>query len=244
MALMSTASPTPVTDALQRTPVGLHAGGEHWGLAWAAVGWIERTVQPGWATLEIGSGVSTVVFASRGAIHEAVTPAAGEETAVRAQCAALGIDSTNVTFHIGLSQDVLPQWTPRPLDLVLIDGAHGFPYPILDWWHIAEHVKIGGRVLLDDAFLPAVGSIVDFVKASPAWRLEEAVSFRTAQAVKVSNEPPPFDAGSESSHGKMSFAYLPPHRRVAASARQRVFSTRLGIRAVEALRERRADTPD
>jgi hypothetical protein len=236
---MPATSPTPVTHALQSAPVGLHADGAHWGLAWAALAWIERNVQPGWSTLEIGSGASTVVFASRGAIHEAVTPAAGEETAVRAQCAALGIDASNVTFHIGLSQEVLPRWTPRPLDLVLIDGAHGFPYPILDWWHVAGHVKIGGRVLLDDAFLPAVGSIVDFVRASPAWRLEEAVSFRTAQAVKVSNEPPPFDAGAESSHGKMRFAYLPPHRRVAASARQRLFSTRIGIQAVETLRKRR-----
>jgi len=43
---------------------------------------------------------------------------------------------------------------------VLIDGAHGFPYPILDWWYVAPHVKVGGHVLLDDAYLPAVPAIV------------------------------------------------------------------------------------
>ena len=77
--------------------------------------------------------------------------------------------------------EVLPSWTPRPLDLVLIDGAHGFPYPILDWWYLAPHVKVGGVVLLDDAYLPAVSSIVDFGRASAAWELEDAVSFRTAR---------------------------------------------------------------
>jgi hypothetical protein len=36
----------------------------------------------------------------------------------------------------------------------------------------------------------------------------------------------------------MSFAYLPPRARFVASARQRLFSTRLGLRAVELARRR------
>jgi hypothetical protein len=230
---------TPITQALRSTPTGLHAEGASWGLAWSALAWIERSVEPGWATLEIGSGASTIVLAARGAVHETVTPDPGEVAAVQARCSALGIDPSGVTFHIGLSQDVLPGWKPRLLDLALIDGAHGFPYPVLDWWHIAPHVKVGGHLLLDDAYLPAVAGIVDFLRASPAWRLEPAVSFRTAHAVKVSDSPPPADAGAEAAHGKMRFSYLPPHRRVVASTRQRVFSTRLGLRIVERSRDLR-----
>jgi hypothetical protein len=236
---MSATDPTPVTRALHDAPAGLHAGGAHWGLAWSALAWLEQNVQPGWMTLEVGSGASTIVFAAKGAAHEAITPDPNEKDAVQAQCKALAIDPNTVTFHIGPSQDVLPQWEPRPLDLALIDGAHGFPYPILDWWHIAPHVKIGGHILLDDAYLPAVGAIVDFVRQSPAWRLEEAVSFRTAHIVKLSDEPPPFDAGSEAAYGRMRFAYLPLHRRLVASTRQRVFSTDLGLRAADRLRRLR-----
>ena len=84
-------------------------------------------------------------------------------------------------------------------------------------------------MLLDDAYLPAVGAIVDFVRGSPAWQLEPAASFRTALVRKMSDQPPPPDAGAEAAHGRMSFRYLPPGRRVAASARQRVFSTRAGL---------------
>lgn len=236
---MSVSTSTPVTRALQTAPADLHADGAHWGLAWSALAWIEQSVQPGWSTLEIGSGSSTVVLAARGAIHEAVTPDPREREAVNAQCSALGIDPSLVTFHIGLSQDVLPAWAPRSLDLALIDGAHGFPYPILDWWYLAPHVKVGGHVLLDDAYLPGVASIVDYVRASPAWRLEPAISFRTAHAVKLSDEPPPFDAGAEAAHGKMRFSYLPLHRRVVASARQRVFSTGAGLWVVERARATR-----
>jgi hypothetical protein len=241
---MRTDVATPITQALRTTPANLHADGAHWGLAWSALAWIERSVEPGWATLEIGSGASTIVLAARGAVHEAVTPDAGEVAAVRAQCATLGIDPSGVTFHVGLSQDVLPAWEPRPLDLALIDGAHGFPYPVLDWWHIAPHLKVGGHLLLDDAYLPAVAGIVDFLRSSPAWQLEPPVSFRTVHAVKVSHDPPPPDAGAEAAHGRMRFSYLPPHRRVVASTRQRVFSTRLGIRIVERGREWRLSRAD
>lgn len=228
-----------MTHALQRVPADLHSGGAHWGLAWSALRWLERTVQPGWSTLEIGSGSSTIVFASRCADHEAITPEPGERDAILSQCEALGIDASTVTFHLGLSHEVLPGWQPRSLDLALIDGAHGFPYPILDWWAVAQHVRVGGHVLLDDAYLPAVAAIVDFARASPAWRLEPAVSFRTAHVVKLADDPPPFDAGAEAAHGRMRFSYLPPHRRVVASTRQRVFSTGPGLWVVEQARQAR-----
>ena len=227
---------TPVTDALRAAPPGLHGTGEYWGLAWAALEWLERNVQRGWSTLETGAGASTVVFAAAGAIHEAVTPDPGEEDRIRRRCRELGVDDSSVTFRIGPSDEVLARWEARPLDLVLVDGAHGFPYPILDWWHIAPHVRSGGTVLLDDAYLPAVSAIVDFARASDAWRVEEAASFRTARLTKLTDEPPPFFAGADAARGRMRFAYLPPHRRVGASARQRLFSTRAGLWTVRRLR--------
>jgi hypothetical protein len=229
---------TPITDAIRSAPPGLHGADEYWGLAWAALEWLEQNVRPGWSTLETGSGASTIVFAAAGARHEAVTPDAGEEARIRARCAELGVGSDEVDFRIGPSHEVLVRWEPRPLDLVLIDGAHGFPYPILDWWHVASHVVPGGTVLLDDAYLPAVAAIVDYARSSDAWRVEEAVSFRTARLTKLADEQPPFMAGADAAQGRMRFSYLPPHRRVVASARQRVFSTRAGLWAVRRLRGR------
>ena len=226
----------PLTDRLRRDRAALHGDGEYWGLAWSALAWIEEQAQPGMATLETGAGASTIVFAARGAVHEAITPDPAEEERVRRACAELDIDSSRLTFHIGPSHEVLERWTPRALDLVLIDGAHGFPYPILDWWHLAPHVGVGGRVLLDDAYLPAVSAIVDFMRGNHAWAVEPAASFRTAVSRKVTDDLPPFDAGAEAAHGRMSFRYLPPGRRVAASARQRIFSTGAGLWLVRALR--------
>ena len=226
----------PLTESLRRSPPPLHGDGEFWGVAWEALAWIERHVEAGMATLETGAGASTIVFAARGAVHEAVTPVPEEEARVRRACAARGIDDSGVTFHIGPSQDVLPSRPARELDLVLLDGAHGFPYPILDWWFLAPQLRVGGRMLLDDAYLPAVAAIVEHARSSNAWELERAVSFRTACIRKLRHEQPPAEADANAARGSMRFAYLPPRRRVVASARQRVFSTRAGIWVVRRMR--------
>lgn len=225
-----------LTDSLRRTPPSLHGREEFWGLAWEALEWLEQHVQSGMSTLETGAGASTLVFAARGAVHQAVTPDPEEERKIRAACASRGIDDSRLTFRIGRSQDVLPALESAPLDLVLVDGAHGFPYPILDWWYLAPRLKEGGRMLLDDAYLAPVAAIVDYVRASKSWELEEAVSFRTACIRKVRDEEPPGDADALAAHGRMRFSYLPPARRAVASARMRLFSTRAGIWVVRKLR--------
>ena len=230
-----------LTDDLRASPPGLHgAGDEYWGLAWAALGWLEDNISEGMATLETGSGSSTLVFAARGADHEAVTPDAAEEERIRGECEQRGIDSSSVRFRIGPSHEVLPQLEPRPLDLVLLDGAHGFPYPVLDWWYVAPHVRVGGLVLLDDAYMPPVRVLVDALRKQPAWEVATAVSPRTVAVRKVSDELPPFDWHGEPIGGRMSFRYLPPPRRAAWSLRHRAFSTPLGLRVVGLARRRSA----
>src|SRR5215211_7168287 len=91
---------TAITAQLRAAPPGLHGADEYWGLAWAALEWLEANVREGWSTLETGSGASTIVLAAAGASHEAVTPDAAEEARIRSRCAALGIDASGVTFRI------------------------------------------------------------------------------------------------------------------------------------------------
>ena len=225
-----------LTDDLKATPPGLHGHSEFWGLAWEALDFIERTVQPGMATLETGAGASTIVFAARGAEHEAVTPSADEAERITRECERRGISTEKLTFRIGSSADVLRDWEPRPLDFVLVDGAHAFPYPTLDWWYLAPHLKIGGLMLLDDAYRPPVAAVVDHLRDSKAWQLEAPVSFRTAVVRKLADEVPDGEWKGERVAGRMNFRYLPPRRRAVAAVRQRVFSTRIGLRTVEIVR--------
>ncbi len=225
-----------LTEQLMHEQPSLHGQAQLWGLAWAALAYIERTVQPGMATLETGAGASTIVFASRGADHEAVTPSAKEAERIAAECQRRGISTERVRFRIGSSADVLRAWEPRPLDFVLVDGAHAFPYPTLDWWYLAPHLKIGGLMLLDDAYMPPVAAVVDHLRDSKAWRLEQPASFRTAVARKLADEIPDGEWKGERVAGRMNFRYLPPGQRAVAAVRQRFFSTRLGLKVVDLIR--------
>ena len=225
-----------LTDELRASPPALHGQGEFWGLAWEALAFIERTVQPGMATLETGAGASTIVFAASGADHETVTPSAEEAERIAAECERRGISTERVTFRIGSSVDLLRTWAGRPLDLALVDGAHAFPYPTLDWWFLVPHLKVGGLMLLDDAYMPPVAAVVDHLRGSAAWQLEVPASFRTAVARKLADEIPEPEWKGERIGGRMSFRYLPPKDRALAAVRQRVFSTRLGLRALELAR--------
>jgi predicted O-methyltransferase YrrM len=217
----------------------LHAGGsEYWGLSWAALEWLEQEVTPGMATLETGAGSSTIIFAAGGAEHEAVTPDAGEEERIRSECFRRGIDSRHVRFLLGPSHEALPGWAARPLDLVLIDGAHGFPYPILDWWYLAPHLRVGGRMLLDDAYMPPVATLLDSLAVQSAWEIVDRLGYRTVVVRKVGEALPSFDWTGERLGGRMSFRSLPPLRRGAAAVRHRFFSTETGLRMVALARRR------
>ena len=52
------------------------------------------------------------------------------------------------------------QLPPEPLDFVLIDGGHGFPTPMLDWFYGAGRLRRGGVAVFDDVQLPAVAMLV------------------------------------------------------------------------------------
>jgi len=228
-----------IADRLRSAPPGLHGpGDEYWGLSWPALEWLEGALEKGMATLETGAGASTIVFAAARTSHEAVTPEPEEEARIRATCEHLSVPADTVTFRIGSSHEVLPALESRELDLVLLDGAHGFPYPVLDWWHVAPRLRPGGRLLLDDAYLPPVAAVLDHLGRSADWQVERTVGYRTVVVRKLNERLPPFDWEGGRIGGRLAFRHLPPGERAVASARHRFFSTRLGLSLVGVYRRR------
>jgi predicted O-methyltransferase YrrM len=203
------------------------------GLSWAALQWLEDHVEPGMRTLETGAGLSTIIFAAGGSEHIAITPVAEEELAVRRVCASLTVDASNVRFMIGPSETLLPSLpSSAALDLALIDGAHGFPYAILDWWYLAARLRIGGAMLLDDAYLPTVLAIVDGLRGVDSWHVDAPISDRTVLIRKLGDELPPDVWPGGALGGRESFRYLPLPHRLRAAAKHRIFSTAVGKRVV------------
>src|SRR4051794_24163426 len=97
------------------------------GLLPEALAYLERTVTPGHRTFETGSGLSTIMFALRGAEHTCIVPDPVEPERIRAYCEHRGIDTSRLTFHVAPSERALPTLELDPLDVILIDGSHSFP---------------------------------------------------------------------------------------------------------------------
>jgi hypothetical protein len=161
-----------------------------------------------------------------------ITPDEGERERIRKECERRQISTARVSFRIGTSHEVLPTLPHRPLDLALIDGAHGFPYPILDWWHLAPRLRVGGRFLVDDCYMPPVAALVDFLRADAGWEVAAAPGRRTIVMRKLADSLPEFDWQGERIGGGVTFRHLPPLRRARAAVEHRILESGIGRKAV------------
>src|SRR6516162_3345179 len=132
------------------TPEGLFKPGElvnRWKLSDEELLFISRVVGKGSKTLETGAGCSTVLFALLGANHTCIVADEGLTERILAFCREKQIPTAGLRFVVDTSEQALPRMQERDFELALIDGRHGFPQPFLDWYYIAEALKVGGHVV-------------------------------------------------------------------------------------------------
>ena len=195
-------------DLAQVRPVFHVAGAAYWSAKRQTLELIARNVRPADRTVETGCGASTVVFAATGALHTAISPSRDEYMRVLAYCAEHAIDASGVTFVEGYSDQVLPSLgDDQDLDFAFIDGAHAFPYPILDWSYLARRVRLGGFLTLDDVPIPTIAVAYRFMRADEAWEL-----------VRFNRSYP-------------DFSFLPVSRRVPLTIRQRLANAKRWVRS-------------
>jgi predicted O-methyltransferase YrrM len=131
-------------------------------------------------TLETGCGLSTVLFALSGSHHICITPAEYEVEHIKNYCQKNKISTDRLTFYTDPSEGVLPGLECEPLDLVLIDGRHGFPAPFIDFYYTANKIKLGGRLVIDDIWLWTGEVLQQFLLSEPEWQHEADFAARTS----------------------------------------------------------------
>lgn len=156
-----------------------------WGVSREVGLYLFDTVEPEWATLETGAGLTTLVFALRGARHLAVTPNAHEVASIKKYARIKHIAINTVRFVVAASEDYLPRARQAPLDFVLIDGKHAYPWPTLDWFFTAERLRQGGLVMVDDCALPGVAELKDFLDADQGWEAVASFEGKTVVYRKI-----------------------------------------------------------
>lgn len=134
-------------------------------------GFLDETLKPGHATIETGSGLSTlVILRNKVAQHIAISPDPDEFEAIRSFCREHNVDTGPLRAVVARSQDYWPVADLAHLDLVLIDGDHAFPMPFIDWFYTADRLKIGGWMIVDDTYIVTGTILADFMRVDPKWQ--------------------------------------------------------------------------
>jgi len=76
------------------------------------------------------------------------------------------------TFHDELSEFGLPKLVEAgyQCDFAFIDGNHTFDHVLLDFFYINRMLAVGGIVVFDDEWIPAIRKVTHYVEKYPAYQ--------------------------------------------------------------------------
>jgi predicted O-methyltransferase YrrM len=183
-------SPPSVAQLIADPPKLHSAGGaltSRWKLQDADLRYLDQILRPGMRTLETGAGISTVVFALKGAEHTCIVPDQELVNRIKGFCSESAISLGKVEFVVDRSEDALPRLTRRDYDFALIDGRHGFPAPFIDCYYAAGLLKIGGLLMVDDLHIWTVDLLVQYLRSDENWRPARE-TWHTATFVKQNDD--------------------------------------------------------
>jgi hypothetical protein len=152
--------------------------------------YLDKILKPSMRTLETGMGISTALFAMKGTTHVCINPEDSEKQRLIAYCARNGLSVDKMEFVLKTSDlAVFDQACSGEFDVLLIDGGHGFPTPMIDFHYYASKLKVGGILLLDDTQLWSVRILEEFLKGSEDWEYDATLPAKTGVFKRLTNEP-------------------------------------------------------
>lgn len=124
---------------------------------------------------ETGSGASTLLFSHLSEHHTVFALEDGRGSINNVRRSPL-LRQNVVTFVEGPTQVTLPQYHfSEKLQLVLIDGPHGYPFPDLEYYFLYPHLETDALLILDDIHIPTVHNLFRFLRRDAMFELDEVV---------------------------------------------------------------------
>lgn len=124
---------------------------------------------------ETGAGRSTLLLSHLSSSHTVFAlDCGGSLAAVRSSPL---FNSARVEIVEGPTQKTLPAYPFREkLQLVLIDGPHGYPFPDMEYWFFYPHIEEGGLLVIDDVHIPTIYNLFSFLRDDAMFELLEVAS--------------------------------------------------------------------
>lgn len=130
-------------------------------------------------TLETGCGKTTLLLSHLSARHLVFSPAGRNAGTIKDNQHLL--NESTVEFVIGPSLKNLPHYEfDQQLDLVLLDGAHFFPVPYVEYYYLYPLIRKGGALIIDDIKIPSQYLLFDILRNDQLFQLDEVVAKNTA----------------------------------------------------------------
>jgi hypothetical protein len=126
-------------------------------------------------SVETGSGASTLLFSHLSDHHTVFASDGGSGSVTNIRRSPL-LRQNVVTFVEGPTQATLPRhhFTEK-MQLVLIDGPHGYPFPDLEYYFLYPHLDAGALLILDDIHIPTVHNLFQFLRRDAMFHLDEVI---------------------------------------------------------------------
>ena len=175
-----------VTDDIAKLPTAWHMAGS---ISVAVLRAIERhaaELGPLTSSVETGCGKSTLLLSHLSQHHVVFTM--GNPDNDDSHLKVLGsplLNSNTVEWVYGPTQRTLPAYHfPEHIQLALIDGPHGYPFPQMEYWALYPHLCTGALLVVDDIQIPTIHQLFLFLKEDAMFSLTDRVLL---QKLPVSN---------------------------------------------------------
>ena len=126
-------------------------------------------------TAETGSGKSSLLFSHLAHRHLVFAMDDGNGSVRRVQESPL-LKPGVVEFIEGPTQKTVPAYDfSEPLQMVMLDGPHGYPFHHLEYYYVYPHLAEGGVLIVDDIDIPSIYDMYRFLKRDDMFALIDVV---------------------------------------------------------------------
>jgi hypothetical protein len=228
-------SPLPidsVLDAIAALPKDWHGAGSVSEATLRAIAARAGSAGPIERSVETGCGKTTLLLSHLSARH--TTFAVDDGNSITQVRASPLLAAERVEVVEGPTQRTLPTFElPSEVQLALIDGPHGYPFPDLEYLYFYPLLRTGGLLLIDDIEIPTIRRMFDIVQAEDMFDLLEVVD---EMAFLRRTEAPLIEPTSDSwwlqGYNRDHYEALQRRKRRAGSSSRRIlraFARRTGI---------------
>lgn len=161
-------------DEIAKLPPDWHGAGSLSPDALRAITRHAGTVGTIESSVETGAGKTTLLFSHLSRNHTVFALDAGASIS-QVKSSPL-FNPETVTFVEGPTQLTLPRHDfARNVQIALIDGPHGYPFPDIEYYYFYPIIQEGGLLLVDDIKIPSICRMFDIIAAGDMFELVDVI---------------------------------------------------------------------